>query len=397
MDDSPKQPKLTGEEILSLIQFITGSVNSKQTMNTEKVETASTSKGAPTETTGLETFKPKPSIDLTKRKSSLDCFKLVSTPVKNSDKSKTNFQSKYLNLMDLKSLGNKILEMNNNLKLRNLVKIKDSQIVSPELYYLGPLLHAYGTSLNSKTVPPEIRAYLEHFSLGALGLLHIINKLGKFMKTSHLEGLFKDIPGKTEEKITLLFDLDETLAHCKLQNEGDESSSEVEIIIRPYAEKVLKSLKKNFELGLFTSSSQNYADMVLKRLDPKNEIFSFRFYKESCVDIGDGISIKDLRVIQQRKVSSVFLVDNNPYCYGLQLTQGIPIIPFFGNPTDTELLKLEIYLSLLAGRKDSASFNTKYFGHDILLNQIKDNLNNLPGLMLERILEVANGMSSLKY
>lgn len=388
---------MTSDEIISLIQFITESGKSKTPTLTEKNESSPSSKGTLTETTGLEsTLKPKHYSD-SKRKGSIGNVKMNPKTAKTSEKSKRDFQANYINLMDTKSLGNKILEMNNSLKLRSLVKVKDSHLVSPEMYYLGPLLHAYGTSLNTQAVPSELGIYLEHFSTGALGLLHIINKLSKFMVTSHLDLLKKDLPKPKDDKITLLFDLDETLAHCKLIDDNDANSSEVEIYIRPYAEKVLAGLKKNFELGLYTSSSQGYADMVLSRLDPTNEIFSFRLYKENCVDIGDNISIKDLRVIPHRNPSSVFLIDNNLYCYGLQLTQGIPIIPFVGNPTDTELLKLEIYLGSLASCTDPAAFNTKYFGHDILLHQIKDSLSNLPGLMLERILEVATGMPSVKH
>lgn len=305
--------------------------------------------------------------------------------------------SNYHNLMDKDYIGNQLNMINNHIRLQSFVKLKDSQTVSMDMYYLGPLLHAYGTSWNTKMIPPETGIYLEHFSHGALGLLHIIPKINSFMSSATNLPVEKLILPKRKEglKLTVLFDLDETLAHCKMtEKEGEERESEVEVSIRPYTYQVLKDLKTVFEVGLFTSSAKSYADTVISRFDPKDEIFDFRLYKTNCADIGDHIFVKDLSIIPERSQDTVLIVDNNFYCYALQLTQGIPIIPFTGDPSDTELLKLSFYLKFLSNCAEPASFNTRYFGHDILLQQIKDSLTNLPSLMLERILEVALGMNS---
>lgn len=303
----------------------------------------------------------------------------------------------YQNLMDKDYIGSQLNLINNHLRLQSFVKLKDSQMVSLDMYYLGPLLHAYGTSWNTKMIPPETGVYLEHFSHGALGLLHVIPKLNLYTSSSKNHRPEEpNLPTRKEGlKLTVLFDLDETLAHCKMaEKENEERESEVEISIRPYTYQVLKDLKSVFEVGLFTSSAKSYADTVISRFDPRNEIFDFRLYKDSCTDIGENIFVKDLSIIPHRPPNSIFLVDNNFYCYALQLTQGIPIIPFTGSSSDTELLKLSFYLKFLANCPDPANFNTRYFGHDILPQQIKDSLTNLPGLMLERILEVALGLNS---
>lgn len=257
------------------------------------------------------------------------------------------------------------------------------------MYYLGPLLQAYGASLNTRMIPSDSGVYLTHFSQGAVGLLHVTSRLSKFSGTDHLNDLRKEFQVRNTSKITLLFDLDETLVHCKLSDNLDKSEADLEVLIRPHAFDVLKCLKNDFQLGLFTSASQKYADEVLKKFDPDNEIFEFRLYKDSCIDVGDGIFIKDLRVLNNMETDSIFLVDNNLYCYGLQVGQGIPILSFKGDSSDCELLKLKTYLRALAASKDPGKYNTNYFGHDILLKEINDNLINFSKLMLERILEVA--------
>ena len=46
--------------------------------------------------------------------------------------------------------------------------------------------------------------------------------------------------------------------------------------------------------------------------------------------------VKDLRVLN-RELSKLILVDNAAYSYGYQLSNGIPIIPFFDDKQDIEL------------------------------------------------------------
>ena len=249
-------------------------------------------------------------------------------------------------------------------------------------------------------IPPETKVYMEHFSHGALGLLHIIPKINEYSSTigSQNPKQIASLGERKHHRLTILFDLDETLAHSRMADKEEEGRvSEVEVHIRPYTYQVLKDLKSQFELGLYTSSAKSYAETVINRFDPKGELFDFKMFKDDCADIEDGVYLKILEWFLARLIATMFMVDNNFYCYSLQLTQGIPIIPFYGDPSDTELLKLSFYLKFLYNCQDPAAFNTRYFGHDILLQQIKDSLTNLPNLMLERILEVALGMKEPCY
>ena len=55
----------------------------------------------------------------------------------------------------------------------------------------------------------------------------------------------------------------------------------------------------------------------------------------------NGFFIKDLRIIQNRELKDIVIVDNLVHSFGLQITNGIPILEFLDNKNDKELLGLE--------------------------------------------------------
>ena len=83
------------------------------------------------------------------------------------------------------------------------------------------------------------------------------------------------------------------------------------------------------EVVIFTASHECYANVVLDHLDPENKMISQRLFREHCWQTDEGIYIKDLRVLRNRNMSNMVLVDNAAYSYFFQLSNGIPIIPFY--------------------------------------------------------------------
>lgn len=71
--------------------------------------------------------------------------------------------------------------------------------------------------------------------------------------------------------------------------------------------------------------------------------------------------IKDLRIIQNREMCDVVIVDNAVYSFGFQLDNGIPIIPYYDDPEDEELYHLIPYLEILAEGDDVRIKNKEAF------------------------------------
>ena len=57
--------------------------------------------------------------------------------------------------------------------------------------------------------------------------------------------------------------------------------------------------------------------------------------------------MKDLRIFQNIELEDLVLVDNNVYSFMNQMANGIPIINFYDDKEDTELLELNEYLKYL--------------------------------------------------
>jgi CTD small phosphatase-like protein 2 len=82
---------------------------------------------------------------------------------------------------------------------------------------------------------------------------------------------------------------------------------------------------------VFTASHSCYASKVLDHIDPEKKYVHHRLYREQCITTDEGVHIKDLRVLGNRDLKNIVLVDNAAYSFGYQLENGIPIIPFYEN------------------------------------------------------------------
>ena len=72
------------------------------------------------------------------------------------------------------------------------------------------------------------------------------------------------LPPKKEgvSKYSLVLDLDETLVHVTQKDDGEISFS-----TRPYLDKFLSEMSKDFELSVFTNAKENYANSILDEID----------------------------------------------------------------------------------------------------------------------------------
>ena len=154
-----------------------------------------------------------------------------------------------------------------------------------------------------------------------------------------------DTGNEIEKKIPLMF----------LNKEGTKIC--LNIGIRPHARKLLNDLNKYYEVIVFTAASREYANAVIRLLDPKNEIITSIMSRENCFETKNGFLIKDLRVFSNRDLKNIIIVDNLAHSFGLQINNGIPIISWTGDSEDKELLNLSDYLIAAAFVDDVRKFN----------------------------------------
>ena len=116
-------------------------------------------------------------------------------------------------------------------------------------------------------------------------------------------------------------------------------------------------MSQKYEIIIFTASTQYYADAIINHIDPENKYISYVLTRKHCMQTKNGFFIKDLRIIKNRELKDMVIVDNLLHSFGLQIDNGIPILEFIDNKRDTELQFLEKYLDELYEADDIRAFN----------------------------------------
>jgi CTD small phosphatase-like protein 2 len=73
----------------------------------------------------------------------------------------------------------------------------------------------------------------------------------------------------------------------------------------------MQYLATMYELVVFTAGEQDYADTILDYIDADRQVIKHRMYRQHCVKPAKGIYIKDLRVIADRDLKDLLIVDNS--------------------------------------------------------------------------------------
>ena len=89
---------------------------------------------------------------------------------------------------------------------------------------------------------------------------------------------------------------------------------------------------------------KGYADIILDYIDPKNEFFQFRLYRDACIPIQQRLYIKDLRIIKDYDPKNVILMDNSLYSFMNQPSNGMLVNSFYTNHKDTQLISAKNFL-----------------------------------------------------
>lgn len=129
------------------------------------------------------------------------------------------------------------------------------------------------------------------------------------------------------------------------------------IKIRPHVKEFLKKMKEHYEILVFTASCSIYAETVVKEIDPDKKYISYILDRNFCLETKNGFFIKDLRIIKNRELKNMVIVDNLVHSFGFQIENGIPILEWTGNKNDQELKHLANYLIEARKYEDIREYN----------------------------------------
>ena len=248
----------------------------------------------------------------------------------NSNEINEDFINNDLNFF-LNKIFNKILFNNNNNENNN----KNKDLINIFIYYFK--------NIDILSIHKINNFYKNHFNNNNNDNINNNNKKKRyFIPLNFLNNLNYNIENlippflnyNTNKPITLIFDLDETLIHFSLYNDinnNDNNNEKIgEIFFRPFLFKILKKLKKNFEIVLFTAGLKEYADTVINIIESKiGKIFDCKFYREN-MSVNDNKIFKNISNIG-RDLKKIIIIDNNNENFGNNFNNGIKIKDYFGN------------------------------------------------------------------
>jgi len=129
---------------------------------------------------------------------------------------------------------------------------------------------------------------------------------------------------------------------------------------RPHLVEFLTEANRLFEVVLFTASQREYADELLKIVDPERRLLRYRLYRDSCVFV-NGVYVKDLGILG-RDLSQVIMIDNSLCAFAYHLDNGILVRSWFEDWEDTVLLQLLAYLKrFIIGAQDVRAVLRQHF------------------------------------
>lgn len=154
----------------------------------------------------------------------------------------------------------------------------------------------------------------------------------------------------------LVLDLDETLVHANERPVAGTADFELfgyHVYRRPGLDAFLEAMFDAFTVGVWTASSEDYAQLVLARILDVSRL-RFVFASDRCTHWTDPETwerhkLKDLRKLRKLGFPKerILVVDDSPE--KLQRSYGnlVRVAPFEGDPSDDELSHLARYLMAL--------------------------------------------------
>jgi TFIIF-interacting CTD phosphatase-like protein len=155
----------------------------------------------------------------------------------------------------------------------------------------------------------------------------------------------------------LILDLDETLLYATEEPLGFQEDFIVgpySVSLRPFLKTFLDYCLDNFEVAIWTSSTEEYALEIIKQLLPSLTTLSFLWARNRCTkrydhENGEWYWVKDLKKVRRKgyNLEQVIIVDDTPIKLERNYGNLIRVKEFIGEQTDHELVFLTKYLEIL--------------------------------------------------
>ena len=135
--------------------------------------------------------------------------------------------------------------------------------------------------------------------------------------------------------------------------------------LRPGLTEFLEEMKKNYELIIFTSATNEYADPLLSAIEKDKKFFDYKLYRQHTLIYNNEI-VKDISKIG-RPLDKTIIVDNLVQNFRLQKENGIMIKAFWGEDVcDNALFELKEILNKIANEFNDVRKGIKKYKDDIL-------------------------------
>lgn len=198
--------------------------------------------------------------------------------------------------------------------------------------YLSTGLAATGVTVSYMQNPEPIQSTMK-------SIRENIDSRIRFFSEPSREQLLPDqpipYPGAPPVR-TLVIDLEKTLVHSSYSR-----SNGWRVAKRPGAEAFLAYMASFYEIVVFTSSPNTYAEPILDKLDPTPYI-SHRLYRAET-HYKNGVHMKDLAPLN-RDLSRVVMIDHCEAAVSPQPENSIIVPEWSGDASDTALLDLIPFL-----------------------------------------------------
>ena len=239
----------------------------------------------------------------------------------------------------------KLQELVNNLKISQIKELQSNYSLTPInkidnninklIKKLKNILYNYTTEfshiLKKFLQKLETKTYEEINEFFRLNILRVNNFEGSIVASTYLKKNkdFNPVPAPyikepSNRPYTLVLDLDETLINFKIKN-----SKEGTLCARPFLFGFLEEMGHYYELILWTSATESYANSLIDAIECDKTYFDYVFYREHAIIVGDDF-VKDLNRIG-RSLDKIIIVDDMPQNFRLQKQNGITIKPFLGD------------------------------------------------------------------